>query len=182
MVPGPGPHRPSGGAHSWSRVEWCSLGVSDARSPGSLQPPHSNLFPLAPGRRRWGLSGLCEWQSRVAGGAESAGQGDGKAETQRPGPDPGGISGAVSVPVAPRCGRLSPACPSGPCGSRSQVPGGLPHLPLPHTPPATLWFLRGGKGVSLELNLGGQEGARSGADISEIQCIQKRHECLILFY
>ena len=51
VAPGPGPHRPSGGAHSWSRVDWRSLGISDAPSPrpvssGPGQVPLGSQQPL----------------------------------------------------------------------------------------------------------------------------------------
>ena len=140
---------------------------------GSRMPPHPGLWPLGPGRCRWGPHGLCEWQ----GTAESPGRVDGKAETQRLGPEPGGVSGAALVPVAPRCGRLSPDLWFPVPGARGSPPPPSPPHPTSHAAVPERW-----EGVSLELKPWGREGARSGADVSEIQCIRKRHECLILFY
>ena len=101
VAPGPGPHRPSEGAHSWSRVEWCSLGGLRCPEPRVSTAPSPQ--PVSSGPRQVLLGSQRPLRVAVegGGGAESAGRGDGKAETQRPGPDPGGISGAASVPVAP---------------------------------------------------------------------------------
>ena len=116
---------------------------------GSRMPPHPGLFPLAPGRCHWGPSGLCKCRGelRVLAGVTGRQKPRGRALTPGASLEP---PWSLSLPDA----AASPL----PCGLRSQVPGGLPHLPPHHTPPATLRFLRGGKGVSLELKPWGPGG------------------------
>ena len=180
QVPGPtDPQKVPTLGLGWSGALW---GVSDAQSPGSLQPPHPSLFPLAPGRCCWDLSGLCEWRLRVAGELRVLA---GVTGRQKPRGQAQTLGASLELPRSlslPDVATSPLPAPPGPVGPGPRCLGVSPTSLPPHAPPATLRFLRGGKGVSLELNLGGREGVRSGADISEIQCIQKRHECLILFY
>lgn len=127
VAPGPGPHRPSGGAHSWSRVDWRSLGVSDAPSPRPMARAGAVGAPTASvsGRGQLRVLAVSTGRQKPRGWAQSPG-----AFLEPP--------WSLSLPDA------AASLPT--CGFRSQVPGVLPHLPPPRTPPATLRFLRGGKG------------------------------------
>ena len=146
--------------HPLSGVELFG-GRRGAPSLGSMQPP--SHLPVssgsgapaptilaqpaqAPGRRGWGLSGLRGWRLR----RWQVGRVTGKQKNQRP-QTLGGVFGA---PPGSHRAAVRPALlvPPGPSRPRAGCLGVSPHLPTsPSLVSACLWFLRGGKGVSLGL-------------------------------
>ena len=135
QVPGPtDPQKVPTLGLGWNGALW---GVSDAQSPGSLQPPHPSLFPLAPGRCCWDLSGLCEWRLRVAGelrvlaGVTGRQKPRGQAQTLGASLE---LPRSLSLPDVATSPLPAPPGPVGP-GPRclGVSPTSLP--PTPHQPP-----------------------------------------------
>lgn len=130
-----------------------------------LRPPSWPSPAQAPGRRGRGLSGLWEWRLR----RWQVGRVTGKQKKQGP-QTLGGVFGASVVPVAHPCSR--------PCGSVLSRP--VPVLgawaSLLTSPPPPGSSLHGSPHVLGVKTLG------AGASVVEIQRVQKRRNCLILFY